>query len=244
MKVVAISDTHTYHRSCTPPDGDILIHAGDFTIYGEPDEVLIFNQWLGELPHKYKIVIAGNHDLGFEREPERFRKMITNAVYLQDGEITIEGLRIYGAPWTPKYGDWAFMPPRDSIELKDKWAKIPNDLDILVTHGPPYGVCDLIEGYSGRQKWRENVGCALLRDAILAKKPRFAICGHVHYSNGSKWLGDTKVINAAICDESYAPVQPAQVFDIEPINMGRLYVEGEYNPHHDDFHSCKCHPYI
>jgi predicted phosphohydrolase len=96
---VCISDTHGMHRRLRIPPGDVLIHAGDITMKGGKKEMLDFDLWLKELPHEYKIVICGNHDLCFEETPELARSWLTNAHYLQDESITIEGLKFYGSPW-------------------------------------------------------------------------------------------------------------------------------------------------
>ena len=66
IKFVCVSDTHNLTNKIQVPEGDVLIHAGDFTNSGKPDEVEWFNKWLGNLPHKHKIVIAGNHDITFD----------------------------------------------------------------------------------------------------------------------------------------------------------------------------------
>ena len=106
--IVAISDTHGQHRSLDIPDGDILIHAGDLTNGGEIDQVEDFNNFLGTLPHQDKVVIAGNHDFCFERQPKRSEALLTNCIYLKDREATVQGIRFYGSPWQPWFYDWAF----------------------------------------------------------------------------------------------------------------------------------------
>lgn len=205
MKIVAISDTHLRHNF-TVPDGDIIIHAGDACIYGHSNEIKKFSNWYSSLPHKHKIYIAGNHDKLFESQNDIARGLLEdNIIYLQDSEVVIDGIKIYGSPWQPEFCDWAFNLPRGRA-IREKWSKIPKDTNILVTHGPPHGACDLLmEG--GR------VGCEDLADYIKKIKPKYHICGHIHWAHGIAKLGDTQIINAAICDESYEPTNDAIVFE-------------------------------
>jgi len=141
MKIVCLADTHGMHSKLEVPYGDVLIHAGDFCGMGRSLEVIAFNEWLGTLPHPAKIVIAGNHDRPFERDPSA-RAFLTNAIYLQDSEVTVAGIRFYGIPWQPAFCNWAFNLQRGE-ELKRKWDIIPNGIDILITHGPPHKIGDL-----------------------------------------------------------------------------------------------------
>ena len=92
MKIVLISDTHCMHDRLEVPDGDVLVHAGDFTWRGRPQEIDEFNRWLEKLPHKHKLVIAGNHDRMFEDNPMRAQSLLTNCTYLQDSGCTIDGI--------------------------------------------------------------------------------------------------------------------------------------------------------
>jgi predicted phosphohydrolase len=131
MRIVCVSDTHGRHQFSEVPAGDILIHAGDVTLHGSLANAEEFNSWLGTLPHKHKIVIAGNHDFCFQEQPEEARARITNAIYLEDSGCEIEGLKFYGSPWTLIFFNWAFM--LSEVELADKWALIPNDTDVLIT---------------------------------------------------------------------------------------------------------------
>ncbi len=126
VKILAISDTHNKHRRIShddiPRDIDILIHSGDISFKGELHILYDFNNWLGELDWiKHKIIVAGNHDVTFESEPEVTHKMITNGTYLQDDLVEIDGLRIYGSPYQPEYGNWAFQRPRGLPWLVNGW---------------------------------------------------------------------------------------------------------------------------
>ena len=120
IRIVAISDTHGLHRHLQVPPGDILVHAGDITGRGQLDQVVDFNEWLGGLPHRHKVVIAGNHDFCFEQQPLESAALLTNCIYLFDKAITLDGLCFYGSPWQPWFYDWAFNLGRGP-ELQAKW---------------------------------------------------------------------------------------------------------------------------
>jgi len=208
VKIVCLSDTHTFHDDIDVPDGDILIHAGDFTIAGEVREIAAFNHWLGTLPHKHKIVIAGNHDWLFQRSPTLARSLMTNATYLEDSLVEVEGLKIYGSPWQPWFMDWAFNLQRGD-EIRRKWDLIPDDIDILITHGPPYFFLDETPG-------GQRVGCEELAEYVVRLKPKLHIFGHIHHSYGTFTKGSIRFINASTCDEAYRPVNRPAVVSIEP----------------------------
>jgi Icc-related predicted phosphoesterase len=203
MRVVCISDTHGQYRGLQIPDGDILVHSGDITAQGRPLELQDFNLWLGELPHTHKVVIAGNHDATLAVQSMAFaQNILSNAHYLQDSGVTVDGVSIWGSPWTPEFNDWYFMLPRGSAELRAKWAKIPEGTDILLTHGPPAGKCD----YSKHQKW--YIGCDYLREAVLKVRPTYHVFGHNHEGYGAQLGEFTTFINASIMTRSYIPINP------------------------------------
>ncbi len=207
MKCVVISDTHGMYEKINIPDGDVFIHAGDILGKGTLFELDEFNDWLGSLPHKYKIVIAGNHDWCFENSERASRGLLSNAIYLRDESIVIDNVHFYGAPWQPYFMNWAFNLKRGE-ELKMKWQLIPNNTDVLITHGPPAGVLDKIT--SG-----ECVGCEGLAEAVARVKPIFHIFGHIHEGYGIIKSNGTTSINACINTEKYKPENKAIVFYID-----------------------------
>lgn len=191
MKIICISDTHNLHKDLKIPDGDILIHAGDMTCVGGIDEIKEFNEWLGTLPHRHKIVIAGNHDLYFESAPFLANSLVTNAIYLNDSGIEIEGLKIWGSPISPNFQDWAFNRERGE-SIRKHWEMIPEDTDILITHCPPFGILD----FNDKEK---HEGCQDLLEIIQQKiKPRLHIFGHLHDAHGQTKIGETIFVNASI----------------------------------------------
>lgn len=210
MRFVCTSDTHTLHDRVPIPDGDVFIHAGDFTSCGELPDIARFNSFLGKLSHKHKIVIAGNHDFAFERQPALAQSLLTNCLYLQDSETVIDGVRIYGSPWQPWFNDWAFNLRRGP-EIKAKWDRIPDDVQVLVTHGPPLGHGDKVPPPQGNG---ERVGCEDLLAAIRRIKPACHVFGHVHEGYGITTEGPTTCVNACMCDGRYSPINPPIVFDL------------------------------
>jgi len=206
---VAISDTHGFYWDIEVPDGDVLIHAGDITGQGTYENLEDFNEWLATLPHKHKIVIAGNHDWCCEWDQARCRGILTNAVYLQDEAVYIEGFKIYGSPHSPTFYDWAFNLDRGA-PLREKWDLIPNDVDVLVTHGPPWGILDEVANSMKLM----NVGCQDLGDAVDRVKPKVHVFGHIHEGYGTQQEPDTLFVNASINTARYRPIQPAITFSL------------------------------
>lgn len=206
-KIVIISDTHGLHEGLSIPPGDILVHAGDCTREGALEEVEAFNAYLGTLPHPEKIVIAGNHDFLFEQRPEAARELMTNCTYLMDEAVEVRGIKFYGSPWQPWFFDWAFNLPRGEA-LAAKWARIPADTGVLITHGPPAGVGD-------RTARGEGVGCADLDEAVRRVRPRLHVFGHIHEAYGRWTRGGTTFINASTCNLAYEPVNPPWIFEWE-----------------------------
>ena len=205
IKIVCISDTHAQTDSKAFPEipnGDILIHAGDFTLNGQESNIGQFNDWLGTLPHHWKIVIAGNHDKMFDsnlsRNSKEMKKLLTNCFYLEESSVLIEGIRFYGAPFSIKNEfsqNNAFA--LNTHDLASKWAKIPSDTDIVITHSPPYGINDIGD-------WGNNDGCKhLLKEVTERIKPKFHVFGHVHPANGRQEIGGTTFINASIGKTNY-----------------------------------------
>ena len=206
MRLVLISDTHNQQDKLRLPAGDVLVHAGDFTMKGTESEVRAFGEWLEPLPFEHLVIVAGNHDFLFEREPNEATSLLpSRARYLFESEAAIGGLRFWGAPWQPWFLDWAFNLPRGP-ELAAKWALIPAGIDVLITHGPPHGI--------GDRTWKgENVGCEELLKAIRRAKPRLSVFGHIHEGYG---LHEGDKANPSICDERYRVVNDPIVIEMEP----------------------------
>lgn len=218
MRLVIISDTHGLHdKMKSLPDGDVLIHCGDFTNTGTVTQITAFAEWFKSQPHANKIVIAGNHDFGAqhflqEGKEDMLKAIFAPAIYLRDSwvHLTINGEMklFYGSPWQPEFFDWAFNLPRGQA-LKERWDLIPSKVDVLITHGPPEGVLDRV----GHQ----HVGCGELRKQLADRlKPQVHCFGHIHCAAGT-WKqidSPTTFVNAAVCTEGYKPSNDPVVIDI------------------------------
>lgn len=237
LRIVCISDTHVKHRGISfIPYGDVLIHAGDFSSTGKLSEIEEFRSFMDSMPHKHKVVIAGNHDLTLQTDyydrvgAKKFHLMLSRregfsaydyslqcrAVisapsgsadptyhYLEDSSCFIPlpksksescqsselssndsskadnaAVKVYGAPWQPEFFNWGFNLPLGP-QLKEKWDMIPDDTDILITHGPPLTILDQVN--------HMNVGCGDLLEAVQARvRPRLHVFGHIHETYGTK----------------------------------------------------------
>lgn len=200
IRVVCISDTHNTQPEL--PNGDVLLHAGDLTQSGSPEELRSQIEWLDLQPHKFKVVIGGNHDLCLDdskKEAYDEHRHIDwrSLIYLKDESVTLRlqggrPLKIYGSPWTPKHGNWAFQYPRAG---PDPWkGSIPDDIDILLTHGPAKHHLDL--GY---------LGCEFLLQEVHAKTPPLHVFGHIHAGYGRRsvvWDDFEMAYERAIADDA------------------------------------------
>lgn len=226
MRIIAISDTHEQHNwlhKCLHDPAfirevDMIICAGDTANNRSPalnhNPQLDFIQWYSELPFKYKIYVPGNHNTSENR--------ILKSVYEDLGiirliheSVTIENINIFGSPYTPTFGvDWAYNVNRNKLD--NYWREIPDNTDILVTHGPPKGILDL----TGRDHNNtEQVGCKSLLNHVFRVKPQYHIFGHIHdekdiFNNGYRDINGTRFINASIVDLDYNPINLPIIFEI------------------------------
>ncbi len=205
MKVVCLSDTHLRHAGLDVPDGDLLVVAGDVTRRGAPEELAEVDRWLAGLPHRHKVLVAGNHDFGLQHDPGAGARL-TGATYLEDSGTTVDGLTVWGSPWQPLFFDWAFNLPRGA-PLRERWDLIPAGTTILVTHGPPRGILDRVDD-------GQHVGCDDLLTAVRRVRPRLHVFGHIHESAGTTEVDGTVFVNASVCDRRYRPVNPPIVVEL------------------------------
>lgn len=209
MKIVCISDIHGKLDQVQMPPGDVLVVAGDLTMSGTIPQISKFNYDLGKIKKLYHkvIVIAGNHDGLFQDDPNLARSLIPNVdFYLNDDGCKIDGIKFWGSAWTPFFYDWWFNAHRGE-EIRRHWDLIPNDTDVLITHGPPFKILDEPPG-------GDNVGCEDLLDKVLKTKPKACIFGHIHNSYGIKNFNDTIFVNASTCNEKYLPINPPIIIEI------------------------------
>ena len=228
MKLTIISDTHGKHKHITGdlPGGDLLLHAGDLSSMGHEHEIREFASWYNKQnKYDHKVFIAGNHDWGFEINPEKAKEIVglyPDITYLQDDWVNVgdgdphdtdvNTVKIWGSPWQPEFYNWAFNLPRNGEVLKEKWDMIPDDIDILITHGPAWGILDDVEGNRN-----VHLGCELLAERIKQIKPKIHICGHIHTGYGHYYDGHTHYFNAAVLNERYLYSHTPWNIDWNPI---------------------------
>lgn len=207
MKICLISDTHGSEHLLTLPEGDILIHCGDFHITNLND-LEYTNRWFAKQDFKYKIFVAGNHDTYIEKVGKDFTKSILkDVIYLENEGIEIEGLKFWGSPFSPEFNNWSFMYQRRSIEGRNIWNKMPEKLDLLITHAPPYKILDL-------NSRKENCGCEILQRKVLEKYPKYHCFGHLHESYGQEKIENTTFINCSLLDDNYDLVNEPIILEI------------------------------
>ncbi len=205
LRIVAVADTHTFQHDLDVPDGDVFLHAGDLLRAGRLAELLPVAEWIGSLPHRHKVVVAGNHDWVFVRQQRAAIEFLGPSVtYLQDSGCVIDGVKFWGSPWQPTFHDWAFNLPRGRA-LREKWDLIPNDTDVLITHGPP-------RGYGDECGNPHRVGCDDLRAALARVRPRLHCFGHVHQDGGVWEVDGMHIANVTTWECDRAPT----VFDLDP----------------------------
>ena len=221
MIITVISDTHGKHNEITQdlPGGDLLLHAGDISSMGYQHEVQQFCKWFNNVEnYDHKIFIAGNHDWGFQNNVEKIMEIVNSyktVTYIQDETVSVgddkKMVNVYGSPWQPEFYNWAFNLPKNGDELAAKWDAIPDNTDILITHGPAFGVLDTVSG-----KMWDNLGCQLLTDKIKTIKPKIHLCGHIHSGYGYFFDGDTHFLNASVLNEAYQYTNEPLTFEWNP----------------------------
>ena len=190
FRLVLLGDTHGLHRNIQVPDGDLLIHVGDFTVLPKSvREIVDFNAWLGELPHRHKILTPGNHEFLLEADPSK-RSLLSNATVLINESIEIERFRIWGSPVTPLYSGAFGMS--SAADRKRLYAQIPDDIDLLITHGPPYGILDAVPNST------LHAGCRELFEAVIRVRPTLHVFGHIHGTEVVVHTDSTTFVNAAL----------------------------------------------
>lgn len=205
MIIDCIADLHGHLPKLD--GGDLLIVSGDLTASDKTIRYIQFSDWLLNQEYTRKIVIGGNHDnyivsYGLPLDPE-----VEDGVdYLQDSGIEFQGLKVWGSPWTSRFDGinsacCAFTKAHD-LELNEHWDLIPDDIDILITHGPPYGMLD-------QNSHGECCGSKTLRSALDRVKPMLHIFGHIHEKGGQQMMYNgsrTWCVNCSIMNHNYKPV--------------------------------------
>lgn len=207
-----ISDTHNIWKEDVP-EAEFLLHAGDFTERGKESEIIQAMNWFASLPHEHKVATPGNHDFLFERAEDLARQLTPAGIEMLIGQAkTIGGVKFYGAPYTPTFYNWAFNCEAEQLERH--WAHVPEDTDVLISHGPPFGHLDV----TARDK--NHVGDRALMRAIERVKPRLVVCGHIHEGAGQSEIDwgnghKTLIVNASVIDERYRIKNQAALITLE-----------------------------
>lgn len=219
MRLVAISDCHGLMP--VVPSCDLILNAGDICPDFRGDRVMYQWQWMNRHYRDYltslpapMIAVWGNHDFIGDRS-EFVNTMNLPWTLLQDRMIEVQGLRIYGSPWSLRFYDWAFM--RNEQDLDRLYSQIPEGLDILIVHGPPYDACDA--NHRG-----DLCGSEALRRHIERAQPRLVLCGHIHESaKKESYIGVSRIVNVcSLIPQAYGrelDEVPYVAFDMNPLDM-------------------------
>lgn len=228
LKLGFISDTHCLHNKIKIPECDILFHSGDVSGRGHYEEIDDFLNWYSSLDQAlFKVFVFGNHDrckdprFFTETEGDKWvdsmfeefgvNKKDGTLFYLENSGLELLNLKIWGSPYTPSFyrSHWSFNADRGE-EIKAVWDQIPYGLDVLITHGPPYGILDWIP------KEHASKGCEDLLYSVLKKRPTIHSFGHLHNDGGEIYKGaGMYFINAAMCDEQYRPKRSPVVIEYD-----------------------------
>lgn len=212
MKLVCISDTHGDHDGIVLPEGDVLIHAGDLSAHGQLAETHAFMKWLGSQAFEHILCIAGNHDVFMEQQPLMALQFAQDhgVRLLNDSGCTIDGVNFWGSPITPRYMDWAFMrDPGKPIEYH--WNLISMDTDVLITHGPPYGIMDQVRRPDGSLV---HTGCPSLLTRVRDVSPAVHLFGHIHEGHGRTDRDGVAYFNVCTMNEHYRRAYSPVVIDV------------------------------
>lgn len=214
-RIICISDTHGLHDQVKVPNGDILICAGDVTDDPGQASLRMFLKWFNNHPHPIKILIAGNHDWAFEKWPKQARDMVSeyapNVKYLEDESFESDGIKFHGSPVSPRFYDWAFNRDRGP-DIQRHWDMIPDDTQVLITHGPPMGILDeTTHGKGG------HFGCSNLDSTIRErlKNLKLHVFGHFHGPGGKVEMRDgVMYVNASVVNEKYRVVNQPVIINV------------------------------
>jgi Icc-related predicted phosphoesterase len=217
MRLIIISDTHGAHEQLTLPEGDVLIHCGDMINQGSLLRFNHFAAWMRAQKFDHKLIIYGNHALGFSRDPKKSDAAETcrqfGLTLLEESDVVINGVKFWGSSATPYFYDWEFNYQRGE-DIAKIWSKIPDDTNVLITHGPPYGVLDLVDDTYLQEDLHQ--GCEELKKKVDAlPNLKVHVFGHLHKQGGEKLEQNEKIFtNAAMVNDNYKIVREPIVIDI------------------------------
>ena len=225
IRIVLISDTHNRHRTLQMPEGDMLIHAGDFTNNGKESEIKDFDSWLASLDYQHKILVPGNHDTGTEekallrdasereKQGERLQVTeVTSATVLRGEMVELMGMKIFGLPHTLDPYNLLWWAYKADTEEEMKERGICSGVDLLISHSPPWGVGDTC--HDGKR-----AGSRGLREVVLGanQPPKLWAFGHIHECGGRAYRvkgTETVMVNAASSPLLGKGLRPPMVIDV------------------------------
>lgn len=230
IKIVVFSDTHGFHGLLDlPSDGiDMAIFAGDAGTHKNPysniNSVLDFIEWYSKIPIKHKIWIAGNHCTSIEAGLVDARQLSEEKglIYLEHETKFVNGIEVFGSPYTPTFYNWAYNVDRD--KLREYWNQIPVTTELLIIHGGPHGVGNLNKTLEG-----EDVGCIELETFLILKdglpKLKMFIQGHIHEGYGYEKIGDKLLINASVLNRDYKLVNKPFIITMDSLTKKIISIE-------------------
>lgn len=224
MRIACISDVHEQWKGLNIPDCDVLISSGDYSYRGKPNIVMAFHKWLGGMPFKHIISCQGNHEVWpytyWQEAKDIANEVAPRVHFVQEETLVLDGVKFHCSAVTPEFNHWAWNVKRGE-PIRRHWDAIPDDTDVLVTHGPPFGILDRSVLRVARHT-DESLGCVDLRERIKQlKKLQMHQFGHIHGSSGIEVVDGVTFINASICDEFYKPTNPVRIYDLKETTNGK-----------------------
>ena len=217
MKVIAFSDVHGQyirfinedipnHLRATPmpiiPECDVLIFAGDYSWASGLRSSVAFTDWFREQPGIYKILVPGNHDYNIDLVNTEGMSVLINQ------EVVIEGVKFFGSPYTPEFMGWNYMLLEH--ELEEMYSKFPEDIDVLITHGPPLGIMDSFRQNNMRPS---RMGSKALLEFVYKIKPSHHVFGHNH-KVGYRSKDGIEFHNVSLLNQDYRMSYPLSTFEV------------------------------
>lgn len=241
-----LSDTHGKHGYFKLEGGDILLHSGDVSSRGSDQEILDFINWFEQQDYTHRVFIPGNHDWSLERNFAYWKDECDKRgiILLNDSGVTLTGsyvveehstvreggvsierydIKVWGSPVQPWFHSWAFNRARTEAEAKYKhrwikphWDLIPEDTEILLTHGPPMKILDEVTTVMGTSyNPPQHVGCEELSKRLAQLHVKLHLFGHIHEGRGFQYEGETTYVNGSSLDRMYMPA------DKKPMRVSR-----------------------
>lgn len=202
IDILHLSDTHGQHKNLKSlPEADVIVHSGDFTFAGSEEEAYDFMNWFCNLPYKHKIFIAGNHDMCMYGA-DHIDGLSRNVHYLYNNSVVIDGIKFYGIPM--------FMEECMDGNLDVFINNMPDDTDVLITHMPPKGTCDL----ANYGKGPEHRGNATLAELLKKLHPTCHLFGHEHDAYGKTIKENVIYSNACVVDSRYNLINNPTIINI------------------------------